>query len=92
VYYAAWAVGAHEPNAELDAWVAKARAARAASSVADTALFLHGAVGYTWEHDLQLLFKRGKSDSQLLGGPGVYDDRIADALELVPDDRAAAVR
>jgi alkylation response protein AidB-like acyl-CoA dehydrogenase len=84
VHYAAWAVGAHESNAELDAWVAKARAARAASSVADGSLFLHGAVGYTWEHDLQLLFKRAKSDSQLLGGPGVYDDRIADALELVP--------
>jgi alkylation response protein AidB-like acyl-CoA dehydrogenase len=84
VHYAAWAVGAGEPRSELDAWVAKARSARAASDVADKALFLHGAIGYTWEHDLQLLFKRAKSDSQLLGGPGVYDDRIADALELVP--------
>lgn len=84
VHYAAWAVGDGEPGAELDAWVAKARAARAASFVADKALFLHGAVGYTWEHDLQLLFKRAKSDAQLFGGPGVYDDRIADALELVP--------
>src|SRR5439155_1660186 len=54
------------------------------SSVADKALFLHGAVGYTWEHDLQLLFKRAKSDAELFGGAGVYDDRIADALELVP--------
>ncbi|TMM00984.1 MAG: acyl-CoA dehydrogenase [Actinobacteria bacterium] len=84
VHYAAWAVGAGEPGAEVDAWVAKARAARAASSVADKALFLHGAVGYTWEHDLQLLFKRAKSDAELFGGAGVYDDRIADALELVP--------
>ena len=84
VHYAAWAVGAGGPGAEVDAWVAKARAARAASSVADKALFLHGAVGYTWEHDLQLLFKRAKSDAELFGGAGVYDDRIADALELVP--------
>ena len=84
VHYAAWAVGAGEPGAEVDAWVAKARAARAASSVADKALFLHGAVGYTWEHDLQLLFKRAKSDAELFGGASVYDDRIADALELVP--------
>jgi alkylation response protein AidB-like acyl-CoA dehydrogenase len=89
VEYAAWAVGACEPGAELDAWVAKARSARAASSVADKALFLHGAVGYTWEHDLQLLFKRAKSDAQLFGGAGVYDDRIADALELVPAARLA---
>jgi alkylation response protein AidB-like acyl-CoA dehydrogenase len=89
VQYAAWAVGAGEPDAEVDAWVAKARAARAASSVADKALFLHGAVGYTWEHDLQLLFKRAKSDAQLFGGASVYDERIADALRLVPADRIA---
>jgi alkylation response protein AidB-like acyl-CoA dehydrogenase len=67
------------------------RAARAASSVVDTALCLHGAVGYTWEHDLQLLLKRAKSDAQLLGGAGAYDDRIADALALVPDTRLTAV-
>jgi alkylation response protein AidB-like acyl-CoA dehydrogenase len=84
IHYAAWAVGAGEPGAELDAWVAKTRSARSASFVADKALFLHGAVGYTWEHDLQLLFKRAKSDAELFGGPGIYDDRIADALALVP--------
>jgi alkylation response protein AidB-like acyl-CoA dehydrogenase len=84
VYYAAWAAGAGEPGAQLDAWVAKAHAATAASHVADKALFLHGAVGYTWEHDLQLLFKRAKSDAQLFGGPAAYADRIADELELVP--------
>ena len=85
VEYAAWAVGADEPQAIVDASVAKARAARTASFVADKALFLHGAVGYTWEHDLQLLFKRAKSDAELFGGAGAYDERIADALALVPD-------
>jgi alkylation response protein AidB-like acyl-CoA dehydrogenase len=84
VHYAAWAVGAHEPGSELDAWVAKTRSAKAASYVADNALFLHGAVGYTWEHDLQLVYKRAHSDGQLLGGPRHYDHRIADGLELVP--------
>jgi alkylation response protein AidB-like acyl-CoA dehydrogenase len=85
VHYAAWSVAAGERGAPVDAWVAKARAARAATFVADKALFLHGAVGYTWEHDLQLLFKRAKSDSQLFGGPGLYDERIADSLALVPE-------
>jgi alkylation response protein AidB-like acyl-CoA dehydrogenase len=83
--YAAWAVGAGEPGAHTDAWVAKARASRTASFVADKALFLHGAVGYTWEHDLQLLFKRAKSDALLFGGAGANDERIADGLELVGD-------
>jgi alkylation response protein AidB-like acyl-CoA dehydrogenase len=84
VQYAAWAVAEGEPGALTDAWVAKSRAARAGSFVADKALFLHGAVGYTWEHDLQLLFKRCKSDAALFGGASAYEDRIADALELVP--------
>jgi alkylation response protein AidB-like acyl-CoA dehydrogenase len=90
VHYAAWAVGAGEPRSELDAWVAKTRSARAASAVADKALFLHGAVGYTWEHDLQLLFKRAQSDSYLYGGPEHYDDRIADALQLAPAAQPAS--
>jgi alkylation response protein AidB-like acyl-CoA dehydrogenase len=85
VHYAAWAVAAGEPGAAVDAWVAKARSARAASFVADKALFLHGAVGYTWEHDLQLLIKRAKSDAELFGAPAMYDERIADSLGLVPD-------
>jgi alkylation response protein AidB-like acyl-CoA dehydrogenase len=89
VHYAAWAVGAGEPGAEVDAWVAKARASRAAAGVADKALFLHGAVGYTWEHDLQLLFKRAKSDALLFGGPDLYADRIAGALDLVPQSALA---
>ena len=84
VQYAAWAVGEGEDGAVIDAWVAKTRAAQAATFVADKALFLHGAVGYTWEHDLQLLFKRCKSDAALFGGPAAYDERIADSLELVP--------
>lgn len=84
VQYAAWAVGEGEDGAITDAWVAKTRAAQAATFVADKALFLHGAVGYTWEHDLQLLFKRCKSDAALFGGPGTYDERIADSLDLVP--------
>ena len=90
VHYAAWSVAAGEPGAAVDAGVAKARSARAGSFVADKALFLHGAVGYTWEHDLQLLFKRAKSDAELFGGVGVYDDRIADALDLAPAAELAA--
>ena len=82
LHYAAWAGGAQEPGWLTDAWVAKQRAARAAVLVADKALFLHGAVGYTWEHDLQLLFKRAKSDAALWGGAPAYEDRIADALQL----------
>jgi alkylation response protein AidB-like acyl-CoA dehydrogenase len=83
VLYAAWALDAGLEDAPTHAWIARAHAADAAQRTADRALFLHGAVGYTWEHDLQLLFKRAKSDARLYGSGDAFRDRIADALALV---------
>jgi alkylation response protein AidB-like acyl-CoA dehydrogenase len=82
VMHGAWAVGAGEEDAALHASVAKSVACAAAVRVADKALFLHGAVGYTWEHDLQLLFKRTKSDALVFGCPDMHRDLIAAGLGL----------
>jgi len=84
VQHGAWAVGACADDARLHASVAKSHACSAAVRVADKALFLHGAVGYTWEHDLQFTFKRAKSDALVLGSPDAYRDLIADDLGLAP--------
>ena len=83
VMHAAWSVAAGEPEAALQGSIAKTVACAAAVRVADKALFLHGAVGYTWEHDLQLLFKRIKSDALLFGSPDAHRDLIAAHLGLV---------
>ena len=84
VQHGAWAVDADVGAARLHAAIAKSHACSAAVRVADKALFLHGAVGYTWEHDLQFPFKRAKSDAVLYGSPDVYRDVIAAELDLVP--------
>lgn len=83
VHHGAWAVEAGV-DAALHAAVAKSHCCSAAARVADRALFLHGAVGYTWEHDLQLLFKRAKSDVLLFGSPDAHRDAIARLLGLQP--------
>jgi alkylation response protein AidB-like acyl-CoA dehydrogenase len=83
VQYAAWAVDVGAEDLAVQAAIAKAYACRAAVAVADKALFLHGAVGYTWEHDLQFPFKRAMSDELLFGGSNAHLDLIADRLELV---------
>jgi alkylation response protein AidB-like acyl-CoA dehydrogenase len=83
VMHGAWAVGAGAEDARLHAAIAKAQACSAAVRVADRALFLHGAVGYTWEHDLQFPFKRTKSDALVFGSPDAYRDLIAADLGLV---------
>ena len=41
---------------------------------------IHGGIGFTWEHDAHLYFKRAKSTSLLLGSVDTYRDRLADAI------------
>jgi alkylation response protein AidB-like acyl-CoA dehydrogenase len=82
VYLAAAAVEAGHVDAPLHAAAAKAQVTAAAAAAADTALTLHGAIGYTWEHDLQLYYKRAKLDRPLFGSPEAWNERIAVALGL----------
>lgn len=58
VYRAAHAVARGEPDRPLHVSMAKAHAGDAADLAARTALQVHGAVGYSWEHDLHLFMKR----------------------------------
>lgn len=83
VYFAAASVDGAGPQSDLQAAAVKAQVTAAGSRVADSALTLHGAIGYTWEHDLQLFYKRAKLDESLYGRPAIWNERIADALALV---------
>jgi len=84
VCYAAQSAEERLPERATHGAVAKAQVTGAAATLADDALTLHGAIGYTWEHDLQLFYKRAKLDRVLFGTPAVWNDRIADALPLIP--------
>jgi len=92
VYYAAWALGRGDAAAAAGAVsMAKAYAAPAAASVADKALALHGAVGFTWEHDLHLFLKRTHTARALFGSAGAHRDRVAALLDLTGTAGCAAV-
>jgi alkylation response protein AidB-like acyl-CoA dehydrogenase len=84
VYFAAASVDAGLPDCSLHAAAVKAQVTAAVSQAADTALTMHGAIGYTWEHDLHLFYKRAKLDRVLFGTPAAWNERIAGALPLVP--------
>jgi alkylation response protein AidB-like acyl-CoA dehydrogenase len=81
-YFAAWSLDNGEADLGLHASVAKFVSGDAASRVADNALSLHGAVGFTWEHDLHFLYKRAKVNLSLFGTPGWHRQSIGDALPL----------
>jgi alkylation response protein AidB-like acyl-CoA dehydrogenase len=60
--------------------VAKAWCSDAAFFNTGTGIQLHGGVGFTWEYDIQLLFKRAKSSETLLGNSALHRERIAAQL------------
>jgi alkylation response protein AidB-like acyl-CoA dehydrogenase len=43
---------------------------------------LHGGIGFTWEHDAHLYFKRARASQYLFGVPGWYREQVASAIGL----------
>ena len=76
-WYAAHALDAHLPDATLAVSVAKAKATDAAVEATAKMIQFHGGIGYTWEHDAHLFFKRAKRLEYQYGDAGVHRERIA---------------
>jgi alkylation response protein AidB-like acyl-CoA dehydrogenase len=76
-YYAAWAVDEGEADAALAVSMAKAAASDAGRKVCAAGIQLHGGIGMTWEHDLQLYLKRAKADEVAFGDASWHRERIA---------------
>jgi alkylation response protein AidB-like acyl-CoA dehydrogenase len=76
-YYAAWAVDGRLPDAPLAVSMAKAYASDAYRRVAGAGIQLHGGIGFTWEHDLQLYFKRARASEVALGDASYHRERVA---------------
>jgi alkylation response protein AidB-like acyl-CoA dehydrogenase len=76
-YYAAWAVDEGEADAAMAVSMAKAAASDAGRKVCAAGIQLHGGIGMTWEHDLQLYLKRAKASEIALGDATWHRERIA---------------
>ncbi len=79
-YYAAWAVDEGLAEAPLAVSMAKAAASDMYRKVANTGIQLHGGIGFTWEHDLQLYFKRAKASEVAFGDATWHRERVARLL------------
>jgi alkylation response protein AidB-like acyl-CoA dehydrogenase len=87
-YYAAWsaadAAGGVADGGELAvaAALAKAYCSDAYFQVAAENIQIHGGIGYTWEHDAHLYFRRAKSSQLLFGGPQRHRSRFAELVGI----------
>ncbi len=77
IYYAAWAVSAGDPLATLAVSIAKGYCSDAAREVGNRGIQVHGGIGFTWEHNLQLYYKRAKSGEVLFGDATHHRELIA---------------
>jgi alkylation response protein AidB-like acyl-CoA dehydrogenase len=68
-YYAAWAAAEGAEELPAVASLARAYCSEAYSWVAGETIQVHGGIGFTWEHDAHLYFKRAKASELLLGDP-----------------------
>ncbi|MFI0348976.1 acyl-CoA dehydrogenase family protein [Actinomadura sp. 9N407] len=78
------ALVADESPGELPAAAALAKAycSDAFFEVAGETIQLHGGIGFTWEHDAHLYFKRAKSSQELFGPPARHRGRLAELVGI----------
>jgi alkylation response protein AidB-like acyl-CoA dehydrogenase len=81
-YYAAWTVEADAPDRALASSMAKAYVSDAYRKVAGDGIQVHGGIGFTWEHDMHLYFKRAKASEVTLGDATYHRELVAQALDL----------
>ena len=77
-YFAALTIAADDPRRRLAAAMAKAAAGECQSLVFRHGLQLFGAMGFTWENDLQFALKRAKAGELMLGGAAEHRALIAE--------------
>ena len=81
-YYAAWAAAEDSADLPEAASMAKAYCSDAYCACAAEAIQIHGGVGFTWEYDVHLYFKRAKSSETLLGDGVFHREQVASRIGL----------
>ena len=82
LYYAACIVDDQSDDLATNASLAKAWCSEAYFKCAADNIQIHGGVGFTWEYDPHLHFKRARASESWLGTPADHRERVAKALGL----------
>jgi alkylation response protein AidB-like acyl-CoA dehydrogenase len=81
-YYAAWAAAEDNDELPVAASLAKAYCSDAYFHAAAENIQIHGGIGFTWEHDAHLYFKRAKSSELLLGDATYHRELLAQRIGI----------
>ena len=81
-YYAAWAAAEDNDELPVVASLAKAYCSDAYFHSAAENIQIHGGIGFTWEHDAHLYFKRAKSSEILFGDATYHRELLAQRIGI----------
>ncbi len=91
-YHAIWALTDGSDDSELAVSIAQAICSAAFTRVATDTIQVHGGIGFTWEHQAHLYYKRAYTDAALLGSAEEHRARVAElVLDVAPDKAAPRV-
>ena len=79
-HWAAWASDVDDPQREAAAAMCKGFVAEAANMITGENIQVHGGVGFTWDVDCHLLFRRVKQNDLLFGTQSFHRRRLADLI------------
>ncbi|HXZ20404.1 MAG TPA: acyl-CoA dehydrogenase family protein [Candidatus Acidoferrales bacterium] len=88
-YYAAWALEEKSPDASAAVSVAKLYGSDAGRAVGNRGIQVHGGMGFTWENDVHLYYRRAKASETMLGDATFHRERLA---RLVIDSQDALAK
>jgi alkylation response protein AidB-like acyl-CoA dehydrogenase len=82
VYYSAWAISENDPNITMAASMAKAWCSDAYKHAVYDGVQIHGGIGFTWDHDMHLYFKRAKALEVTFGDSTYHREKVAQLLDI----------
>ncbi|MEP0200718.1 MAG: acyl-CoA dehydrogenase family protein [Halioglobus sp.] len=84
-YYGAWALSTNADELPLAAATARVSATNAFNECAAENIQAHGGMGFTWEFNCHMYYRRAKAMSVNLGNQTVWEDKLVDALQSQSD-------
>src|SRR5450432_2869102 len=79
-YSAGWALEENAPDARAAVSIAKMYAGDAARAAGNRGIQIHGGMGFTWENDLRLYYRRAKASETAFGDATFHRERIASTV------------
>ncbi len=81
-YYAGWVASEDTDELPATASLVKAYCSEAYFHAAAENIQIHGGIGFTWEHDAHLYFKRAKASELLFGAPDYHRERLTQRIGI----------